>query len=160
VTRYLLDAIVRLYRRIRPAGIDKVSAEVYEDHRDRDAYEAEIAKVEHDRLSAKDEAEVAELRAFVEEIGSGEFPSLAFDADPLGAPIPDGHRVEAEAFFHDLFADKISAFTWVAAERSTVALSSVQVVEPAPFELEGPTGVFSRDWINKVIARVEAEASR
>jgi hypothetical protein len=160
MTRYLLDAIVRLYRRIRPAGVDKVSAEVYEDHRDRDAYEAEIAKVEHDRLSAKDEAEIAELRAFVEEIGSGEFPSLAFDADPLGAPIPSGHALALPVDWHDATAAWLSAFTWAATPGTTVALSSVQVVEPTPLDLESFTVSWTRADIPRMVAKAKAEAGR
>lgn len=110
-------------------------------------------------VSDADEQAAAELVSFVEEVSTGGFPSLAFDADPLGAPIPDGHVVEAETFFNDLAADRLSAFTWTAAARETVALSSVpvpHVPEVDPFALEGPTGVFGRDWMAQVMAKAEA----
>lgn len=123
--------------------------------RNRARSEAEMAAP----VSDADEEAAAPLVAYVEEIGTGEFPSLAFDADPLGAPIPDGHLVEAEAFFHDLFADKISAFTWVAADRTTVALSSVQVVEPPPLDLDSFTQSWTRADIVRMVAKAKAEAT-
>jgi hypothetical protein len=126
--------------------------------RNRARSEAEMAAP----VSDADEEAAAPLVAYVEEIGTGEFPTLAFAADPLGAPIPDGHLVEEEAFFHDLFADKISAFTWAATPGTTVALSSVQVVEPAPIDLESFTGSWTRAEFAALAARAEtkAEASR
>jgi len=160
MTTYLLGAIVRLWGRLFKSGIDEKAVHAEEDRRDRAAYEAEIAKVERDRLSAKDEAEVAELRAFVEEIGSGEFPSLAFDADPLGAPIPDGYVVEPEAFFNHLAATRLSAFTWTATPGTTVALSSVQVVEPSPYELESFTQSWTRAEVERMVAGARQAASR
>lgn len=151
MTTYLLGAIVRLWHRCTKSGIEEMPAQHQVD-RDRAAYEAEIAKAEREQLSAADEAEIAAFEAFV---NTGELPNLAFAADPLGENIPDGYVMEPESFFNDLAASRLSAFTWTAASRTTVALSSVQVVEPAPpepFALEGPTGVFSKDWIEQVMA--------
>lgn len=103
-------------------------------------------------LSEADKEAAAPLVAFVEEIGTDELPDLAFDIDPLAAPIPVGYRVAEAAFFHDVTADWLSAFAWPTSPAPVVPFSSVQVVEPDPFELEGPTGVFSRDWIEKAMA--------
>lgn len=111
-------------------------------------------------VSDADEEAAAPLVAYVEKIGTGEFPSLAFAADPLGAPIPDGHLVADPAFFHDVTADWLSAFAWPTSPAPVVPFSSVQVVEPDPLELEGPTGVFSKDWIDRIIAEAKAEATR
>lgn len=151
MTTYLLGAIVRLWRKITKSGIEEMPAQHQVD-RDRAAYEAEIAKAEREHLSAADEAEIAAFEAFV---NTGELPNLAFDADPLGAPIPDGYVVEAEALFNDLFANMLSAFTWTAAPGTTVALSSVPVFnvpEPDPIALETPTGVFPKDWLERAMA--------
>lgn len=124
--------------------------------RTREDYEAEVAKP----LAPADEAEAAPHVAFVEKIGTGEFPTLAFDADPLGAPIPDGYLVEPEAFFNYLAADRLSAFTWTAAPGTTVALSSVQVVEPSPYELESFTQSWTRAQVERMVAGAKAKASR
>ena len=135
------------YDALRRPG-DERSPEQPHNPRTRADYEAEVAAP----VAAVDEVAAAPLVAFVEKIGTDEFPTLAFDADPLGECIPDGYVMESETFFNDLAATRLSAFTWTATPGTTVALSSVQVVEPAPFELEGPTGVFSRDWIEKAMA--------
>ncbi len=111
-------------------------------------------------ITEEDEEEAAPLVAYVEEIGSGEFPSLAFDADPLGERIPDGYVMEEEAFFHHLAATRLSAFTWAAAPGTTVALSSVQVVEPAPLELESFTASWTAVEVARMVAKAKAEASR
>lgn len=105
-------------------------------------------------ITEADEQAAAPLVAYVEEIGTDEFPDLAFEVDPLTAPIPDGYRVEGETFFNNLAADRLSAFTWTAAVRETVALSSVQVVEPPVFELES----FTASWTAADVARMVAEA--
>ncbi|WP_433078963.1 hypothetical protein ACQP1P_38820 [Dactylosporangium sp. CA-052675] len=112
-----------------------------------------------DLRNADEHEHVQEIHALYEQYRTDEFPTLAFDADPLGAPIPDGYRVEAEQFFHDLAADRLSAFTWTTAQRETVALASVpipHVPTVEPFALEGPTGVFSKDWIDSVMTREAA----
>lgn len=157
----LSGALLGIWLGIRTSSTEKKAAEVQEDHRDRDAYEAEIAKVEHDRLSAKDAAEVAELRAFVEEIGTGEFPSLAFVADPLGAPIPDGHLVAEPAFFHDVTADWLSTFAWPTSPAPPVPFSSVQVVEPDPYEAMSFTqDIWKAVDLERMVAQAKAQASR
>lgn len=103
-------------------------------------------------VSEMDEEAAAPLLAYVEEIGSGELPALAFDADPLGAPIPAGLPVAAPAEFIDTTANWLSCFAWPTTPAPSVPLSSVQVCEPDRFEPEGPTGVFPADWIAKVLA--------
>lgn len=101
-------------------------------------------------VSEADEEAAAPYVAYVEEIGTEEFPTLAFDADPLGAPIPEGHLVAEPEFFTAVTADWLSVFSWTAPSR--VPLVSVQVAEPEAVEIEGPTGVFSKDWIDAVMA--------
>jgi hypothetical protein len=145
------------YDALRRPG-DERSPEQPHNPRTRADYEAEVAAP----VAAVDEVAAAPLVAFVEKIGTDEFPTLAFDADPLGECIPDGYVMESETFFNDLAATRLSAFTWTAAERSTVALSSVQVVEPAPIDLESFTGSWTRAEFAALAARAEtkAEASR
>jgi len=97
-------------------------------------------------VSEADEAEAAQL---VDEISTGEFPALAFDVDPLAAPIPIGHTVADPALFN------ASAAAWLLPAwptTPTVPLASVQVPEPDPLQLDGPTVVWHRDWINQVLA--------
>jgi hypothetical protein len=117
---------------------------------------SEAAATEDRPLSKADAAEADELHDYFQKIGTAEFPALAFVADPLGAPIPDDHGLSAPTMFDEAWADKLSLFTWSAASTAPVSLSSVQVSEPESWQLEGPTGVFSRDWINQVMARAEA----
>jgi hypothetical protein len=108
-------------------------------------YEAETAAP----VSDQDEAAAAPLLAYVEEIGSGEFPALAFLVDPLSAPLPDDVPHADPALFN------ASAAAWLLPAwptAPTVPLSSVQVCEPDPLNLEGPTAVWSRDWITNVLA--------
>lgn len=126
--------------------------------RTRADFEAEVAIA----VSDVDEEAAAPLLAYVEEIGTGEFPAHAFDADPLGAPIPDGHRFALPADWHDTTADWLACFAWPPTTAPTTPLSSVlvpDVPEPAPFALEGPTGVFSKDWMDEVMAAAEAKAA-
>jgi hypothetical protein len=100
-------------------------------------------------ISDVDEQAAAPLLAYVEEIGSGEFPALAFDADPLGAPIPETVQHADPALFN------VSAAAWLLPAwptAPTVPLSSVQVAEPDPLLLDGPTVVWTQDWIAQVLA--------
>lgn len=103
-------------------------------------------------VSDVDEEAAAPLLAYVEEIGSDEFPVVAFAADPLTEPIPLDHPIALPAEYHDVWAERLSAFAWPTAPTPAVPLSSVQVCEPDPLNLEGPTAVWSRDWIAQVLA--------
>lgn len=117
-------------------------------------YEAEAAAP----VSEVDEAAAAPLLAYVEEVGTGEFPSLAFDADPLGAPIPDDHHPAEPAFFVEAVAGRFSHqfSAWPAAP--ALPLSSVQVPDPDPFEAEGFTRGWTREQLAAVLAQAEAKA--
>jgi hypothetical protein len=108
-------------------------------------YEAEAAAP----VSDVDEAAAAPLLAYVEEIGTGEFPALAFDADPLGAPIPETVKPADPALFN------ASAAAWLLPAWPTapsMPLSSVQLSEPEPFEPES----FTRGWTREQLAQVLA----
>lgn len=106
-------------------------------------------------VSAADEQDAAPYVAYVEEIGTGEFPNLAFEVDPLGAPIPDGYQTPELVFFQDTTASWLSAFSWTAAAEPPVPLASVQVAEPEPFEVMG----FTQTWITAAdVQRMAAEA--
>lgn len=100
-----------------------------------------------------DEAEAAELVAFVEAVGTDEFPVLAFGADPLTEPIPADHPIALPAEYHDVWAERLSAFAWPTAPAPSVPLSSVQVLEPEPFEPES----FTRGWTREQLAQILAE---
>lgn len=64
-------------------------------------------------LSEAEVAEVAELHEYFQEIGTGEqFLVLAFDADPLSAPIPDDRAQAEPALFEDVWKERLSLFTW------------------------------------------------
>lgn len=121
--------------------------------------EAEAAKDEP--LSPADEEEAAELVAWVEEIGTGEqFLVLAFDADPLSAPIPDDRLVDRLDLWDDVAANLLSRFTWTLPSEPAVPFSSVQISEPEPFELESFTRGWTRAQIEDMVAGAKAEASR
>lgn len=155
MTRYLLGAVLRLWHRISKIGIDEEAVDLgLRPHPDRVAYEAEVAKADTDHLSAAEVAEVAEFEAFVEKIGTGEFPALAFLADPLGAPIPEDHTYASPVDFHEVWAGKLSLFVWPTGPAEQVPLSSVQVPDPDPFELES----FTRGWTRAQIAEMVAGA--
>lgn len=131
-------------------------------HPDRVAYEAEVAKAEH--LPPAEEAEVAELHAFFEEIGTGEqFLVLAFDADPLSAPIPDDRTYAEPDLWNDVFADRLSLFTWTLPAEPAVSFSSVQVSEPpppSPLALESFTTGWTRSEMDAILAKGKAGADR
>lgn len=104
-------------------------------------------------VSEADAEAAAPLVAFVEKISTDEFPDLAFDVDPLTAPLPAAHEQEDAALFNGVVAAAWFSQAWPTGP--SVPFSSVQVVEPGPpepFALEGPTGVFSKDWIEQVMA--------
>lgn len=119
--------------------------------------EAEAAKDEP--LSPADAEEAAELVAWVEEIGTGEQRLvLAFDADPLAAPIPDDRAVAEPDLFNDVTAGWLSMFTWTAPTDAVVPFSSVQIPEPEALELESFTRGWSKDEIADILARGKAAA--
>lgn len=154
----LLGVAVRVAVRVRKSGTGDEHRDTPADrpHPDRVAYEAEVAKAEHDVLSAAEEAEVAELHAFVEEIGTGEqFLVLAFDVDPLTAPIPDDRYAEPDTF-HEVTANWLSQFTWTLPAEPAVPFSSVQVSEPDPLELETFTTGWSRAQMAAILAKGKA----
>lgn len=105
-------------------------------------------------VSEAEEEEAAPLVAFVEEIGTDD----AFNADPLGAPIPEGHQRAEAAEFKSITEEWFAAFAWPASPAPTVSISSVQISEPDPYDLEGPTGVFPKDWIDRMVAEAKAGA--
>jgi len=155
MTTYLLGAVLRLWHRFATIGIKKADERDPEAPRDLDRgharSEAEAAK--EDALSAADAAEVAELHEYFQEIGTGELPIIqAFDIDPLGAPIPADLPVAEPALFDDVTAHWLSLFTWTA-PADTVPLSSVQVPEPDPLELDG----FTTGWTKSEMAALVAE---
>lgn len=145
---------------LRKSGTEEKDEVDHRPHPDRVAYEAEVAKAGHDHLSAADAAEVAEFEAFVEEIGTGEFPALAFLADPLGAPIPEDHTYASPVDFHEVWAGKLSLFVWPTTPAALAPLSSVQVPDPDPFELESFTGSWTAADVARMVAEAKAEASR
>jgi hypothetical protein len=124
--------------------------------RDRAKSEAQMAAP----VSEADEEAAAPYVAYVEEIGTNEFPTLAFDADPLGAPIPDGYVIEDEAYFNDVTAKWLAAFTWTAEAAPPVPLSSVQVVEPEPFEVMGFTQSWTTADVQRMVAKAKSGANR
>lgn len=125
----------------------------------RAASEAEAAKDEP--LSPADAEEAAELVAWVEEIGTGEqFLVLAFDADPLSAPIPEDLGFAEPDTFHEVTAGWLSQFTWSLPAEPATPLSSVKVIEPDPLLLESFTTGWSRDEIAAILAKGKAGASR
>lgn len=130
-------------------------------HPDRVAYEAEVAKAEHDHLSEAEAAEVADFEAFVEEIGTGEqLLVLAFDADPLAAPIPEDRGFAEPDLFHDVTAAWLSRFVWTLPTEPAVPFSSVQISEPEPYESVSFTRGWTRAQIEDMVAGAKAEASR
>lgn len=111
-------------------------------------------------LSEAEVAEVAELHEYFQEIGTGEqFLVLAFDADPLSAPIPDDRAQAEPALFEDVWKERLSLFTW-SPPTSAVPLVSVQVPEPESFELESFTRGWKRSDIERMVAEAKAGASR
>jgi hypothetical protein len=163
VTTYLLGAVVRLWQRLFKDGTDERAVHLEADRRDRDAYEAEIAKAERDHLSARDEAEVAAAETYLEKIRTGELALVpggvwAFEADPLAAPIPEGHAIAEAELFAGVTANWLSAFTWEASPETKIPLASVQVSEPDPLELDSPTGFFPKGWLDGVLADYKAGA--
>lgn len=121
--------------------------------------EAEAAK--DVPLSLADAEEAAELVAWVEEIGTGEQPLIvAFDADPLAAPIPEDRAVAEPDLFNDVTAGWLSMFTWTAAPDAVVPFSSVQISEPAPLELDSFTTSWTRAEMDAILAKGKAGASR
>jgi len=120
--------------------------------------EAEAARDEP--LSPAEEEEAAELVAFLDEIGTGELPLvLAFDADPLSAPIPDDRPVAEPDLWNDVTASWLSRFTWTLPAEPAVPFSSVQIPEPAPLELEGFTASWTRAEMDAILAKGKAGAS-
>lgn len=121
--------------------------------------EAEAAKDEP--LSPADAEEAAELCAWVEEIGTGEqFLVLAFDADPLSAPIPDDRLVDQLDLWDDVAANLLSRFTWTLPAEPAVPFSSVQISEPAPLELDSFTTGWTRSEMDAILAKGKAGAAR
>lgn len=120
--------------------------------------EAEAAKDEP--LSPAEQEEAAELVAFLDEIGTDEFPMLAFDVDPLTAPIPDDRAVADPSLFDEVTAGWLSLFTWTLPAEPAVSFSSVQISEPAPLELDSFTTGWTRSEMDAILARGKAGASR
>lgn len=152
----------KLVRRARKGGTDtkdEIDPEAPRNlERRRAASEAAAAA---DRvLSQHDEAEVAELHEYFQEIGTGEFPALAFLADPLGAPIPEDHTYASPVDFNEVWAGRLSLFVWPTTPAALVPLSSVQVPDPDPFELESFTGSWTAADVARMVAEAKAEASR
>lgn len=120
--------------------------------------EAEAAKDEP--LSPAEQEEAAELVAFLDEIGTDEFPMLPFDVDPLTAPIPEDRGYAEPDLFNDVTAGWLSMFTWTAPTDAVVPFSSVQISEPAPLELDGFTASWTRAEMDAILAKGKAGASR
>lgn len=121
--------------------------------------EAEASKDEP--LSPAEQEEAADLVAFLDEIGTGELPLvLAFDADPLTAPIPEDRAVADPDLFDEVTAGWLSLFTWTPATDTALPFSSVQISEPAPLELEGFTASWTRAEMDAILAKGKAGASR
>ncbi len=99
--------------------------------------EAEAAR--NEPLSPADAEQAAELVEFLAEIGTGEFPVLAFDLDPLTAPIPEGRAVADLDFFDEVNAGRLSLFTWTPPTEPAVPFASVQISEPEAWHLESFT---------------------
>lgn len=139
---------------LRRPGDERDPEQVHNADRGRANSEAAAAA----EVSDVDELAAAPLLAYVEEIGTGEFPALAFDADPLGAPIPDDHHPAEPAFFVEAVAGRFSHqfSAWPAAP--ALPLSSVQVPDPDPFEVEGFTRGWTREQLAAVLAQAEAKA--
>lgn len=121
--------------------------------------EAEAAKDEP--LSPAEAEEAAELVAFLDEIGTGEQPLvLAFDADPLTAPIPDDRAVADPDLFDEVTAGWLSLFTWTPVTDPVVPFSSVQISEPEPFESMSFTKGWTTADVERMVAEAKAGASR
>lgn len=113
--------------------------------------EAEAAK--DVPLSEAEAEQAADLVAFLDEIGTGEHPLvLAFDADPLSAPIPEERRVAGAELFDDVTANWLSMFTWMLPTDPAVPIASVQVPEPEDLELESFTTGWTRAEIADILA--------
>jgi hypothetical protein len=119
--------------------------------------EAEAAK--DVPLSEAEEEDAAELVAFLDKIGTGEqLLVLAFDADPLSAPIPEDRSYAEPDLWNDVTASWLSRFTWTLPTEPAVPFSSVQVSEPAPLDVESFTTGWTRAEIAEILAKGKAGA--
>lgn len=157
MTRYILGAVVRLWLRIRTGGIDK-----WERGRARSIAKAS-APLHGEELPAADLALVDAHHAIVVEWRTAE--------QPVVSPVRRRHvykppsqqqlkRMRARTLkpVHDFAADPLSAP--LAGPLAPAVIAASVPVSPAPWQMEGPTGMFPRDWIAKIIADAEAGASR
>ena len=158
----LLGAAVYVAERVRKSGTEDEPRDAPADrpHPDRVAYEAEVAKAETKHLPPAEEAVVAELHAFFEEIGTDEFPVLAFDVDPLTAPIPEDRAVADPSLFDEVTAGWLSLFTWTLPAEPATSISSVQISEPEPLELDSFTTGWTRAEMDAILAKGKAGAGR
>lgn len=159
----LLGVGVYVVQRVRKSGTEVKDERDPEQPRNVDRgharSEAEAAKDEP--LSPAEEEEAAELVAYFEEIGTGEqLMVMAFDVDPLSAPIPEDRTVSEPDLFDEVTAGWLSLFTWTPVTDPVVPFSSVQISEPEPFESMGFTQGWTTADVERMVAEAKAGASR
>jgi hypothetical protein len=157
----LLGAAVTVY--VRKSGTEVKDERDPEQPRnvDRGHARSEAEASRDEPLTPAEEEEAAELVAFIEEIGTGEqLLVMAFDIDPLAAPIPDDRPVAEPDLWNDVFADRLSRFTWTLPAEPAVPFSSVQISEPAPLELDSFTTGWTRAQLDDILSRHATGASR
>lgn len=150
---YLLGAIVRLWTRLAKGGIDK-----WERHRYRSIASAS-APLHGEVLSPEDQELVAAHHEILIEWRTAEQPVVPTVRRrhvyrPPSARQQARMRARALAPVQAFTDDPLTAPIPVPLAPAVIA-NSVPV-SPAPWNPEGPSAVFSRDWINKILADHEA----
>lgn len=156
MTTYLLGAIVRLYQRLFKGGVDK-----WERGRAR-SIAAASAPLHGDVLPPDDQELVDAHHEIVVEWRTAEQPVVSTVRRrhlyrPPSQRQLDRMRARQLAPRKAFEADPLSAP--LAGPLAPAVIHASVPVSPAPFQLEGPTGVFPRDWIAQVMARAEAKAA-
>jgi hypothetical protein len=82
-------------------------------------------------------------------------PVEAFHADALTAPIPDLHQFAAPVEHESLSLQWFAPLTLESPSMLYPSLPT-EPAPPDPRDLEGPTGVWSKGWIDSVLAGAEA----
>jgi hypothetical protein len=159
----LLGVGVAVAVRVRKSGTEVKDERDPEQPRnvDRGHARSEAEAARDEPLSQAEEEEAAELVAYFEEIGTGEqLMVMAFDIDPLAAPIPDDRPVAEPDLWNDVTAGWLSRFTWTHPTEPAVPLTSVPLSEPEPFEPEGFTTGWTKAEMAAILARGKAGVSR
>jgi hypothetical protein len=149
VTAYLLGAIVRLWQRATKGGISKL-----ERHRARSIAKA-TSPLHADPLPPEDEAFVQAHHEIVVEWRTAEQPVVSTVRRRHLYRPPSQRQLAAMRArrlkpVREFAADPLSAP--LAGPLAPAVIAASVPVSPAPWHMEGPTGVFSRDWIEKAMA--------